>query len=202
MQQYLQWADDSSGFVVAMLGIGDPGLALWWVPVDGAPTQLGHLPDAIYAAWQPGAERLVYYAPRVIEDPERGQAHSLHSLHLVNRDGSGDEVLPGSEGMTFWNRWALDLSDASPWSPDGRWLLTMDQDGNTYVVDTERLDMPFLLHVGRVHGWLDATHYLASTYQLGDTELYRCVPPENCHALARLAGEIQGLSYTDRRCVR
>jgi hypothetical protein len=136
----------------------------------------------------------------VIEDPENQTAHSFHSLHLANRDGSGDEVVPGSVGMTFWNKWALDLSDASPWSPDGRWLLIADQDGHTYIVDTDNLHTPLLLNVDRVHGWLDATHYLASTCQLGTTELYSCVPPETCHSLARLVGEIQGLSHTEKAC--
>jgi hypothetical protein len=35
---------------------------------------------------------------------------------------------------------------------------------------------------------------------LGTTELYSCVPPETCQSLARLVGEIQGLSYTEKAC--
>ena len=119
---------------------------------------------------------------------------------MVNRDGSGDEVVPGSEGMAFWTAWAMDLRAASPWSPDGCWLLTLDQDGNTYLVDTARLGTPLQLRVDRVHGWLDATHYLASISQSDNAELYRCVLPETCQLLARHAGEIQGLSYTAKVC--
>jgi WD40 repeat protein len=200
MLQYLKWADDSSGFAVALQRHGDVGLDLWWVPVDDVPMQLGRLSDAVYASWQPGTERLVFYSPKVIEDPEHQTARSFHSLHLANRDGSGNEEVPGSEEMTFLEKWALDLPDASPWSSDGRWLLTTDRDGHTYIVDTDILHTPLLLNADRVHGWLDATHYLASTCQLGNTELYRCVPPETCQSLARLAGEIQGLSYAEEAC--
>ena len=203
MLQYLEWADDSGGFAVALQRHSrhsETGLELWWVPVDGVPMQLGRLSNAIYASWQPDTGRLAYYSPKVIEDPENHTARSFHSLHLANRDGSGDEVVPGSVGMTFWNKWALDLSDASPWSPDGRWLLIVDQEVHTYIVDTYNLHTPLLLNVDRVHGWLDATHYLASAYQLGTTELYSCVPPETCHSLARLDGEIQGLSHTEKVC--
>ena len=203
MLQYLEWADDSSGFAAALQRHSrhhETGLELWWVPVDGDPMYLGRLSNASYASWQPDTGRIAYYSPEVIEDPEDHTAHSFHSLHLANRDGSGDEVVPGSVGMEFWNKWALDLPGASPWSPDGRWLLTADRDGHTYIVDTDNLRTPLLLSVDRVHGWLDATHYLASTYQLGTTELYSCVPPETCQALARLGGEIQGLSYTEKVC--
>ena len=109
-------------------------------------------------------------------------------------------MVPGSVGMELWTKWALDLSDASPWSPDGRWLLITDQDGHTHIVDTDDLHAPLLLNVDRVHGWLDAAHYLASTYQLGTTALYSCVSPETCQSVARLGGEIQGLSYTEEVC--
>ncbi len=110
--------------------------------------------------------------------------------------------VPDSEGMTFWEKWSSDLPDASPWSPDGRWLLTRDRAGHTYIVDTDTPHTPLLLNVDRVHGWLDATHYLASTQQSGNTELYRCALPETCQSLARLAGEIQGVGYTEKVCER
>jgi len=202
MRQFLEWADDSSGFALALNHYAAAGLELWWVPVDDVPVQLGRLSKATYVSWQPSTERLVYYSPKYIEDPEDHTAHSFHSLYLANRDGSGHEEVPWSEGMMFWRKGGVDLPDASPWSPDGRWLLTEDEDGHTYIVNTHVLHTPLLLNVDRVHGWLDANHYLASTYQLGDTELYRCVPPETCQTLARLAGEIQGLSYTEKVCKR
>ena len=72
MQQYLQWTDDSSGFAVALQRLqrqGDAGMELWWVPVHAVPMYLGSLSDATYASWQPSTKRLVYYSPRVIEDP-------------------------------------------------------------------------------------------------------------------------------------
>lgn len=190
MYQYLKWADDSSGFALALQRHGDAGLELWWVPVDDVPMQLGYLPNATYAAWQPGVERLAYRpSSLVIEDPEHHAVHISHSLHLVDRDGSGDVEVPGSEGM--WT---------GPWSPNGRWLLTVDRDGHTYIVDTDIMHTPLLLNVGRVHRWLDSAHYLASTYHAGGTELYRCMPPETCFSLGQLDGEIQRLDYTSKLC--
>jgi hypothetical protein len=198
--QYLHWADDSSGFAVALQRYGDTGLELWWVPVDGSPIQLGRVPGAIYAAWQPGLKRLVYYAPQVVEDAESGASSSSHMLHLVDSDGEADVEIPGSQGMQLWTAWAQDLVGASPWSPDGRWLLTFDGDGHTYIVDTDVLQAPQALSVDRVHGWLDATHYLASTYGASDTELYYCVPSETCFSIEQLDGRIQRVSYADGLC--
>jgi hypothetical protein len=204
-QQYLEWADDSSGFAVALRRwehVTDGTLELWWVPIDGAPVQTGQLADARSMGWQPGAERLVYSSSR--EDPERP------NLHLANRDGGGDVVVPDSAEKSFWHKSSVrDLFISPSWSPDGRWLLTTSQ-GNIYIVDIELLDMHQLLDVDRVHGWLDvdrvhgwldSAHYLASTSQLG-TELYRCVPLGACHYLAWIAGGIKGLSYTDKICTQ
>lgn len=202
MLQYLAWAEDSSGFAAALQRHSrqtETGLELWWVPVDGDPTQLGQLPEASYVSWEPGLERLVYYSPLVVEDPEDHTARSVHSLRLANRDGGGDTVVPDSEGMTLGGS-VPELTDSSPWSPNGRWLLTTDEDGRTYVIDTDRLDARLHLNVDRVHGWLDATHYLASTYQLDNTELYRCALPDTCEPLAQFAGEIRVLSYTGEVC--
>jgi hypothetical protein len=193
-EQYLEWADDSSGFAVALRRWGhmrDGILELWWVTVDGAPVQTGELADARTMVWQPGAERLVYSSSR--EDPERP------NLHLANRDGGGDVMVPDSAGKSFWHKSSVrDLFVSSSWSPDGRWLLTTSQE-NSYIVDIASLDTHPLLDVDRVHGWLDSAHYLASTSQLG-TDLYRCVPLGACHYLARIAGGLKGLSYTDKIC--
>jgi len=188
-RQALQWADDSSGFAVALQRHGETGMELWWVPVDAAPVELGRLPGADYVLWQPGAERLAYYAPRFIEDPESQTARSAHTLHLADRDGSGDVIVPDSEGMSLFS-----------WSPDGRWLLTTDPDGHTYIVDTDALHAPLLLTVDHVHRWLDATHYLASTFHSSSTELYRCVPPEGCQLLARLSGRVRAVTYAGQIC--
>jgi hypothetical protein len=195
LQQHVEWAEDSSGFAVALRRwehVTDGTLELWWVPIDGAPVQTGQLADARSMAWQPGAERLVYSSSR--EDPERPD------LHLANRDGSGDVVVPDSAGKGFWHKSSVgDLFISSSWSPDGRWLLTTSQENVYYIVDIESLDTHPLLEVDRVHGWLDSAHYLASTSQLG-TELYCCVPLGACHHLARISGGLRGLSYTDKVC--
>jgi hypothetical protein len=174
----LEWAHDSSGFAAALNFDGGPGVELWWVPVDGDPVQLGHLRDAMHVLWQPGAEWLAY-----------SSAYSDCGIRLLRRDGSGDGAVPGSEDM-----------NPSSWSPDGRWLLTQGQDGHTYIVDTQAMHVPLPLDVGRVHGWLDPTHYIASTERAGHTELYRCVVPQACQSLARLPGPISKLSLTGKRC--
>jgi hypothetical protein len=90
------------------------------------------------------------------------------------------------------------------WSPDGRWLFTYDgmARGQTYLVDTERLDAPVALGVPRVHRWIDDTHYLASAYHWSEryTNLYLCTAPASCGFLARLDGQVDGQSYTDVVC--
>jgi WD40 repeat protein len=174
----LEWARDSSGFAAAINYDGGLGMDLWWVPVDGDPVQLGHLPDAMRVLWQPGAEWMAY-----------SSAYSNYGIRLLRRDGSGEGIVPGSEDM-----------NPSSWSPDGRWLLTQGQDGHTYIVDIQAMHAPLPLDVGRVHGWLDARHYIASTERADHTELYRCVAPQTCQSLARFPGPISRLSLTGERC--
>jgi WD40 repeat protein len=197
----LEWADDSSGFAAALNYEGGVGFELWWAPVDGTPVKLGSLPEAMHVVWQPGARRLAW-SPR--ESGMETSDTNQRMLHLANRDGGGVVMVPGSGGMKLGWAWGADLRGASVWSPDGRWLLVRDDlaSANTYLVDTERLDTPFLLGVSRVHGWIDATHYLASAYHWSEryTNLYLCMPPVTCRFLARLEGEIQGLSYTEKVC--
>ncbi len=178
-QLYLEWADDSSGFAAAFQK-GSEGLELWWIPVDDTPVQLGYLPGAFRARWQPNTERLVYTGP----------PGNPGSVHLVNRDGSADKVIPGSEGMSF--------PEDPPWSPDGHWLLLVDSNDLPYIVDTNVPHLPIPLSVDRVHGWVDATHYLASTYREGVSELYLYTLPEACQSLARFEGVIRSLSYTQQ----
>ena len=184
-QLYLEWADDSSGLAAAFqkqtegLGLSE-GLELWWIPVDATPVRLGYLPGAFRAIWQPNTERLVYTGP----------SYNSGSVHLVNHDGSGDTVIPGSEGMSF--------PEDPPWSPDGHWLLLVDYNRLPYIVDTNVLHTPISLNVDRVHGWVDATHYLASTYREDVSELYLCTLPETCRLLAQFAGQIRSLGYTEQ----
>lgn len=194
---YLEWADDSSGFAAAFQPSGKTDLELWWVPVDAAPVQLGHLPYA-YAAWQPNTERLAYYSPKYSEEPDSEPGYSLHTIHLVNRDGSEDEIIPDSEGMLFCHTCDLGSHNAPLWSPDGRWLLLVDRNYHPYIVDTYALNAPIRLSVDYARGWVDATHYLASTYQDNHTTLYRCVPPETCQPLAQFEGWLSSLSYTQQ----
>ncbi len=176
-QLYLEWADDSSGFAAALQQKTE-GLELWWIPVDATPVRFGYLPGAFRATWQPNTERLAY----------TGLPYNPGSVHLVSRDGSADKVIPGSEGMSF--------PEDAPWSPDGHWLLLVDDKGLPYIVDTNVPHLPIPLNVDRVHSWVDATHYLASTYRESISELYLCTLPEACQSVARFEGVIRNLSYT------
>ena len=172
---FLEWADDSSGFAVAYqrLEAADRNLELWWIPVDGDPVQFTRrLSSMSSVVWQPGAERLAYSFARV---------------HLANRNGSRDRAIPGSRGMR-----------ASSWSPDGRWLLLTDHNNHPHIVDTLALRAPISLSMDHVHGWAGATHYLASTYKEGISELYLCTPPEACEPLAQFEDWIQSVSYTEQ----
>ena len=182
------WAADSSGFVVAFEGMGaDPvGTELWWVPASGPPTRLGELTGVLDLTWQPGGERLVY----------RKEGSGTPRLYLASRDGRGEVSIPGSDWM--FPRAATQLP---AWSPDGRWLLTMQENGTPALLDVEG---PVLhsLDVQVVYGWLDAGHYLASIIQGEDLERYRqggdmavdlsrCAPLGPCEWLA----EISRLAY-------
>jgi WD40 repeat protein len=181
---YLEWVDDSSGLVAAFpyADTAGQGLELWWIPVDAPRVQLGRLSNAFNVVWQPNTERLVYNDNRDTYP---------HSIHIANRDGSGDQVIPGSEGM-------LSFPDSVRWSPDGHWLLLVDNNYLPYIVETYDLHAPIALSVDRVYGWVDATHYLASAYREDASELYLCTPPETCQRLAQFEGAIQSLSYTEQ----
>ena len=188
ISQKLEWAHDSSGFALALKRIGasdQQEVELWWVPTDGDPVRLGQLALASAGSvqWQPGAKRLLYIP--------LGQ-DEWAPLHLVNRDGSGDVVVPGSEGMSLQGGYG---SEASSWSPDGRWILTY-RERDSYLVDTHKLSTPQPLDVERVYGWLDAGHYLAGYSGESYVDLYRCVPLGTCEFLAHVpAGWVGPLSY-------
>jgi hypothetical protein len=172
----IRWAADSSGFFVAFTWlVGGEGSDLYWVPVDGEPVQLRHLPvDNV--AWLPGGKQYTYYTDR---------------LRRANWDGSEDVEVPGLEGKT-----------KGQWSPDARRFFARDEEGSTYIVDADGLDAPVKLFVERVHTWLDETHYLASTTSEGGTSLYACALPGSCRVLAQVDGQISRMHYTPQRCTR
>ncbi len=82
------------------------------------------------------------------------------------------------------------------WSPDGRWLLAMNEMGTCYLVDT-RARTVHPLDVQRVYGWPDTGHYLVGTvpgesleqYERGEDipiAVYRCAPLGTCEWLAQV----------------
>jgi dipeptidyl aminopeptidase/acylaminoacyl peptidase len=174
------WAADSSGFVVAFADwAAEPVVTeLWWIPTGGGPLNLGQLSDVSELTWQPGGERLVYR--RAEDDTGR--------LYLANRDGSDQQPLSGSEGLS------LVRGQFSSWSPDGRWLLAMNDRGTLFLVDTAAPRV-HLLDVQVVYGWVDTGQYLAGTvpadrleeYERGEDvpiDVYRCAPLGTCEWLA------------------
>ncbi len=213
--QGLVWADDSGGFVVALLvrrGVEKEDVTLrgelWWVPVVGEPKQLGELGDGNTVRslrWQPGGQRLAY----LYAQPGKESG----SVHLVARDGSQNVEVPGSTGMEIWGAWQAS-EDHSAWSPDGTWLLLQDgpsasRPGSTprvYLVNTQRLASPQLLDVGSVQGWLDATHYLVSNFK-GDTlEFSVCDTDRACQLWAQVPmanpDQDMSLSYVNKICTK
>lgn len=180
------WAADSSGFSLALTRIGSEGSELWWVPVDGDPVQLSSLP-VDNANWLASGTQYVYYTDR---------------LRRANWDGSGDEVVPGMEGLApGWPQEGRGLS-TGPWSPDGRRLFAHDPAGRAYIVDADGQEATLRLSVERVHGWLDDGHYLASTLSEGRTTLYACALPESCRLLAQIEDEMYRMQYVPQRCTR
>ncbi len=189
ISQRLEWARDSSGFAVALKRVGaedQRGTELWWVPVAGAPRQLGRLADAMYVSWQPGAERLMYKAT----GPEEQMP-----LRMANREGSRDRVVPGSDGMI------LQAGGGTPWSPDGHWFLTGRKERGAfsyYLVDANRLGRPRRLDMQTTHGWLDSAHFLTSSDGEAGVDLYRCVPLGRCEFLAHVSDRIAAWYYVPR----
>jgi len=187
------WAADSSGFTVALdeSGPNPTYTELWWVPIDGPPAQLGRLQGVMAElAWQPGGERLVYRR-------ETG-------LALARRDGSEEVSIAGSEELYL----VLGQLWPSPWSPDGRWLLTGKQQAASYFLVDARGPSVHPLAAQALYGWLDAGHYLASFMQGQELEqfyyggemevpLYRCAPLGGCEFLTRVSRS-PILSYAER----
>jgi dipeptidyl aminopeptidase/acylaminoacyl peptidase len=186
------WAADSSGFVVALdrMGPNPVPTELWWVPTESEPTQLGQLVEVADLSWQPGGGRLVY---------QKWGHDGPTGLVVANRDGGHELSIPGSEGMA-----PRAYGQLPSWSPDGRWLLTMHEDGRYFLLDLDkrRLDP---LEAQVVHGWLDAEQYLSSLidaedlaqYQRGEEmllDLYRCEPLGPCEWLAQIPRQAR-LSY-------
>jgi hypothetical protein len=187
--QTLEWAEDSSGFALALTRMGTSGSQdeeLWFAPVDGDPVPIGRLSGVGALQWQPGAQRLLY-APLGEEEGEQ--------LILVNGDGNGRTEVPGSEGMIL--RGGLYGRGLSPWSADGRWFLLADTEGSFYLLDTVDLDAPRRLDAEMVYGWLDAAHYLAGRGGESYTDLYRCGVLGSCEYLAQVPGRVAAASYTD-----
>ena len=176
----LAWAHDSSGFVVAL----SKGSGLWtetetwWVPTGGPPEKLGRLPDAWDVHWQPGGGRMVY---------RKGEPGGVSRLYLAGRDGSDEQLIPDSEEMSLmFQQWR----GYPAWSPDGRWLLTMREDGSHYLVDVETLAI-YPLDVEQVYGWPGIDEYLVAAVPDGRLEdywqgeampvdVYRCAPLGAC----------------------
>lgn len=195
LSQSLIWSADSSGLVVALARVGEaqPGSwELWWAPVSGEPVRLGTLSGADSLSWAPGGRQLAYRAG------EGGP------LHLASRDGSQAVTAPNSGGMFPWRGAWSDLAGASPWSPDGRWLLVSkivaDVPPIHYLVDADRHIAPRSLDVDWVHGWLDASHFLATLSAGPSRGLYRCTPDDGCQLLMGKV-DLGGASYTPARCI-
>jgi hypothetical protein len=176
------WAADSSGFVVAFAGMGGADVTeLWWVPTSGEPVKLGQLTGVLELLWQPGGGRLVY---------RKAEGGGVGPLYLADRDGSGELPIPGSEGMS------LLLGQFPYWSPDGRWLLAVNEMGAFRLVDTNTSAVhPLDVHVA--YGWTDAGQYLAGMVSGGNLErywrgddvpidVYRCAPLGACEWLAQV----------------
>jgi hypothetical protein len=211
--QELAWANDSSGFVAALLverGAEKENailrVELWWVPVVGEPKRLADLGDGATIRspqWQPGGGRLAYGL-----DPQPGKVPA--SVHLAARDGSQDAEVPGSAGLGIWS------GRSSPWSPDGTWLLLQgappaDRPGSTpkvYLVNTQRLADPQFLDVGSIQGWLDATHYLVSTFDIKRNilEFSVCDTDRACRLWAQIPNanpnQYMDLSYVNKICTK
>jgi hypothetical protein len=194
LSQSLNWSADSHGLVVALARVDEAqprSWELWWVMVSGEQDRLGTLSGADSLSWSPDSQRLAY------------QTAEAGPLHLAGRDGSREVTVRNSAGMAPWRGAWSDLAGASPWSPDGRWLLVSKIAANAppahYLVDTDLHASPRPLEVAWVHGWLDASHLLATLSAGPSRGLYRCTPDGGCQPLMGMVN-LAGSSYTAARC--
>ena len=189
------WAADSRGFVVAFDPMAPTPVPteLWWIPAAGEPIPLGQVVDVADLSWQPGGGRLIF----------REWGHDGPTrLVVADRDGGHELPIPGSEGLA-----PRAYGQLPSWSPDGRWLLTLHDDGTHFLLDVDNRRL-HPLEAQVVHGWLDAGHYLVSMvaaeelvrYQQGEDmalDLYRCEPLGSCQWLAQIP-RLARLSYAPR----
>jgi dipeptidyl aminopeptidase/acylaminoacyl peptidase len=163
---------------------------LWWIPAVGEPVPLGQLADVADLSWQPGGQRLVF----------RKWGHDGPTrLVVAGRDGGRETPIPGSEGLA-----PRAYGQLPSWSPDGRWLLTMHDEGTYFLLDVDKRRL-YPIEAQVVYGWLDAGHYLLGVvaagelarYQQGEDmalDLYRCEPLGPCQWLAQIP-RLARLSY-------
>jgi len=120
----------------------------------------------------------------------KGEPGGVSRLYLAGRDGSDERLIPDSEGMFLLR------SGFPAWSPDGRWLLAMREDGTHYLVDVEAL-AAYPVDMDIVYGWVESDGYLAvkapdarlEDWRQGEDvpmEVYRCRPLGACAWLGQV----------------
>lgn len=122
-----EFDDDSPGYYFHELALIDLSLS------DASPQRLTSNEAFDYhPRWSPDGRSIAYLGGDHYAAYDEFRDHTLGGLHIVGHDGAGSRAVRGGE----------ELVGPPRWSPDGRWLAFVNDDGDAglglYVVNADR----------------------------------------------------------------
>jgi HEAT repeat protein len=214
----LAWSPDSRGFVITTGGGAKRSYAgdLWWIDlVNGCATRIAEHGGG-EPVFSPDGQWIATFTPEI------GYTHGTVALwHMSDLRG---ELLFAPSTFDQYGQYAGLISERTvfservwpmrvTWVEDSTGFVVnmsgADESGSTrwsVPVDGSAMDpLPSLSPTPPGPGQasqIDAGYSVTSAIASGYTEFLYCAADGTCHTLARLDGEIRGMSYADQRCER